>query len=223
MSNLKMKTMVALAAALAVSGCTGKFYDERSKGYVPDLPHQIYPIDVADGKVRLEIPVAGSRLTSEEIDAVRRLAYKSASLSTPVYVRRPASSVTADVKAAHVTRLLVRMGVAPERIHHVTGSANSLEISYARKFAVTKSCDDMWSRPVTETADNRPMPGFGCSTQHNIAAMVDNPEDFQKPRAMTPADINSRIKAVNKFRKREDFNSAKSSQSKISVKDAKAN
>ena len=37
------------------------------------------------------------------------------------------------------------------------------------------------------TIENRPYWNFGCATQRNLAAMVDNPADLVQPRGETPA------------------------------------
>ncbi len=222
-SIVRMHATMALLGALALSGCSSGFYDERVKGFTPELPEATYPIDVVKGAVRLKLSARASGLTAEETDAVRRLGSAASSQSSPVFIHRPAGSLNAEVKAAKIARILTEMGVETARIHHAArAGTGEILVTYRRKFAVTKSCENMWSRPSNETAANRPMPGFGCSQQHNLAAMVDNPEDFAAPRVMPPPDTDSRIEAVRKFRKREDFNSAASAQSKISVKDAKS-
>ncbi len=44
-------------------------------------------------------------------------------------------------------------------------------------------------------------PNFGCATQHNIAAVVANPEDFETPRTATPADAMRRYQVFVDYRK----------------------
>ena len=220
MSVSKIHGAVTLLAALALAGCSGNFYDNRSKGFTPELPEQTYPIDVVKGAVNLRISARTSTLSPREVTSIRRLAASIASMPVPIHVTRPAGSLKAEVKVAHITRLLVDMGVAADRIRHrAVPGVSRIVLSYKRKFAVTRSCDDMWTHPANETASNHPMPGFGCSSQNNLAAMVDNPEDFEHPRVMPPADSDNRLEAIKKFRKKKDFNSATSSQSKVSVKD----
>ena len=222
MSKFKTHGALALLAALALSGCTSKFYDYRMQGFSPEMPSDVYPIDVVKGAVKLKLPARAGHLTAQEEDAVRRLAIQAVSHPSPVVVSRPAGSLTAEVTAAKVTRLLTDAGIEPDRIRHVTHAGGGpLVVSYRRKFAVTKECGD-WSKPVTETAKNRPPANFGCAQQNNIAAMVDNPEDFERPRVMTPPDADNRVNAVVKYRKREDYNSAKSSQSEAKVSDTKS-
>jgi len=156
-----VQLVAALGVATLLAGCTKDMYADLhgERGYSPELPWQVYPIDVASGAVKLKLPARSASLSVEEEDAVRRLAVQAKMLETKIEVRRP----------------------------------------YRRKFAVTKPCGD-WSRPVTETKDNRPYNNFGCSQQHNIAAMVDNPEDFERPQVMDPVDGANRAEAIAKYR-----------------------
>jgi pilus assembly protein CpaD len=49
--------------------------------------------------------------------------------------------------------------------------------------------------------DNRQYHNFGCATQRNLAAMVDNPADLVQPRPETPANATRRSEAFEKYRK----------------------
>ncbi len=221
----KARTIGAALAAMAAAslgGCSSDFYDARMKGFTPELPEQTYPIEVAKGAVRLEVAPTGARLTADEETAVRRLAGQAMSHRSPVLVSRPAGSVNAEVVAARITRLLTEAGIDPMRIRNVAHPGGGpVTVSFRRKFAVTRECGD-WSKPAVETADNRLPPNFGCSQQHNIAAMVDNPEDFERPRLMTPPDAENRVSAINKYRARQDYNSSQSNQAKAKVSDSKS-
>ena len=221
----KTRTIGAALAALAAAslgGCTTDFYDARMKGFTPELPEQTYPIEVVRGAVRLEIPAAHARLSAEEETAIRRLAGQAVSYRSPVTVSRPAGSINAEVVAARITRMLTEAGIDPARIHNVTHPGGGpVTVSFRRKFAVTRECGD-WSKPSVETSANRVLPNFGCAQQHNIAAMVDNPEDFERPRVMTPPDAENRVTAITKYRARQDYNSSQSSQAKAKVSDSKS-
>jgi pilus assembly protein CpaD len=50
---------------------------------------------------------------------------------------------------------------------------------------------------------NDPYYNFGCSGQHNLAAMVDEPSDFIEPRAETPPYTPRRDQVFEKYRKGE--------------------
>ncbi len=213
------KTAGAALAMVLLAGCTTDFYDSRMQGYAPEMPYQTYPIEVRKGTVNLRIPLVSGKLALKERTAVQRLAQDAVGLQTPIIITRPAGSVKGEVLAATITRELISQGVDKARIVHRTGgAAGEVQISYQRKFAVTRACGD-WSKPVNETAMNRPYADFGCSQQHNIAAQVDNPEDFERPRVMTPPDADARNRGIDKYRKGEDTTSQWPGGSKIRIDD----
>jgi len=49
--------------------------------------------------------------------------------------------------------------------------------------------------------ENKPYHNFGCATQRNLAAMIDNPADLEQPRPETPAYTARRTEAFEKYRK----------------------
>ena len=48
--------------------------------------------------------------------------------------------------------------------------------------------------------ENQPSWNFGCASQRNLAAMVDNPADLVQPRGETPAYTMRRTTVVEKYR-----------------------
>jgi len=54
--------------------------------------------------------------------------------------------------------------------------------------------------------ENLAYENFGCASQQNLAAMVDDPEDFIRPRPETPADAARRATVMGKYRKGESTN-----------------
>ncbi len=49
--------------------------------------------------------------------------------------------------------------------------------------------------------ENKPYYNFGCATQRNLAAMIDNPADLQQPRPDTPAYTARRSEMFDKYSK----------------------
>jgi pilus assembly protein CpaD len=47
---------------------------------------------------------------------------------------------------------------------------------------------------------NEPWPDFGCSTQHNFAAVVADPRDLIEPRTSDPVDSLRRSTVIEKYR-----------------------
>jgi pilus assembly protein CpaD len=106
------------------------------------------------------------------------------------------------------------MGVPRSRILVGQHDGGGVEISYIAYVAHTDECGD-WSTNVGDTASNLPMPNFGCSVQHNIAAMVADPRDLVAPRTMSPADANRRETVMGKYEKGEITQADKNKTDKI--------
>ncbi len=188
----KFTLLLALTGAVALGGCQAK-----NTGYVPFTPEELHPIDVVEGKSRITVPVRSGRLGDEGEKMVRRFGAEVAAMPETVVIVRPAG-VSGELAAARATVLLKEQGVAPQRIRHVVSKkGKNLVISTSRKFAVTHECGD-WSKSLSATLNNKPYPNFGCAQQHNLAAMVANPEDFDHPRPMKGPDAERSIRVLTK-------------------------
>lgn len=82
----------------------------------------------------------------------------------------------------------------------------TIKLSYPKISAVAGPCG-LWPEDLgpslqdTGYNENRPYHNFGCATQRNLAAMVDNPADLEQPRPETPAYTMRRNAAFEKYRK----------------------
>jgi pilus assembly protein CpaD len=84
-------------------------------------------------------------------------------------------------------------------------AANSdprVDVSYITYTARADSCGD-WSENLAFSGDNLTPKNFGCSIQHNIAAMVANPRDLLGPGPMGPVDTNRRAIVMDHYEKGE--------------------
>jgi pilus assembly protein CpaD len=83
-----------------------------------------------------------------------------------------------------------------------------IRLSYARIAAVAGPCGE-WPADLGPTimdpsySENRPYHNFGCATQRNLAAMIDNPADLEQPRSETPPYTMRRNAAFEKYRRGE--------------------
>jgi pilus assembly protein CpaD len=82
----------------------------------------------------------------------------------------------------------------------------TIRLSYLTISAVAGPCG-LWPQDLGPNIDNvaynenRSYHNFGCATQRNLAAMVDNPADLEQPRPETPAYTPRRSIAYEKYRK----------------------
>ena len=99
-------------------------------------------------------------------------------------------------------QILADQGIAPQNQVQTTyrgASGAPVMVAFQRDFATTRECGD-WSKDVARTGANMPYPNFGCAGQHNLAALVANPRDFQQPRTETPSDVMRRNQVITDYR-----------------------
>jgi pilus assembly protein CpaD len=89
-----------------------------------------------------------------------------------------------------VERLIRDSGIAPRAVvtgRHETSPERgpTLKLSYERPVAVPPKCGD-WSEDVGLNPERMPYPNFGCATQRNVALMIANPRDLQRPQQENP-------------------------------------
>lgn len=113
-------------------------------------------------------------------------------------------------------------GISRDRIlvstHDVANGDYRVDVSYITYTAHADSCGD-WSENLAFTGDNLTPKNFGCSVQHNIAAMVADPRDLLGPRRFEPADANRADTVVTKYEQGEVTSAQKSQDQSGAVSD----
>jgi pilus assembly protein CpaD len=87
------------------------------------------------------------------------------------------------------------------------GRLATLKLHYPKILAQAGPCG-LWPHDLgpslqRESFENREYHNLGCATQHNLAAMVDNPADLVQPRGEVPAYTARRTTVLDKYRKGE--------------------
>jgi len=82
----------------------------------------------------------------------------------------------------------------------------TIRLSYPKIAAVAGPCgvwpEDLGPSILNERySENKQYHNFGCATQRNLAAMIDNPSDLEQPRSESPAYTARRTAAFEKYRK----------------------
>ena len=183
-----------------------------------------YPIEVKKGEVRLKIPTGhGANFSSDREHEVRKFVDEFRNAGTGyLFISTPsAGGGKANSVAGKVARLASAYGVSASKIRyrHYNGSRRGpVIVAYRRHFAVTKQCGD-WSESMAATYENKPYPNFGCSQQHNIAAMAVNPRDLKTPRSSSSIDAGRIDTVYEKYRKGESTTSQRGNSETGTVSD----
>jgi len=204
----------AVAAVLLAGSCASPsndgtvFADGLRNHPITVTPHyQAMRVAFSDPAEGLS-PEDGSNL-SAFVDEYRARGDGEITISAP---RGPNSSAA----LAYLGDSLVRMGVPRSRIlvgtHDPAANGDTrVEVGYIAYGARTDACGN-WSEDASDTAQNIPLPDFGCSNQHNLAAMVSDPRDLVAPRGMGPADATRRETVVGTYEKAQSTASSKSAE-----------
>lgn len=107
---------------------------------------------------------------------------------------------------SELKKLLARAGVEKGAVQYTSYKPASgdgeapITLSFVQYEAVAAECGLDWSENLGFTPRNLPWPEFGCTTQHNFAAIVADPRDLIEPRTSDPADALRRSTVLEKYR-----------------------
>jgi pilus assembly protein CpaD len=187
-------------------------------------PTDNYPIAVLPGSETLHVSYAGPSQGLSPADSVafdafiaQYMAHGSGAISVSV-----PQGAGEQSEITYFGERLSAMGVDRARIlvgtHAVANGDGRVEVNFVEYKAETKPCGD-WSVDVAEDAENTPMPNFGCSVQHNIAAMVADPRDLVAPLPMSAADAQRRATVMSNYEKGTPTAAQQTSQQSGAVSD----
>ena len=101
---------------------------------------------------------------------------------------------------------IARTGVPRDKIlvstHDTPTGDLRIEVNYIAYQARVEPCGD-WSENLGDVSSNLVPKNFGCSNQHNLAAMVSDPRDLLGPRPMDVPDTARRAAVVDHYEKGE--------------------
>jgi pilus assembly protein CpaD len=228
-----LSALIGLSATLGACTYTG---NEVVTASIPEDYRLRHPIAIEEANRSIVLFVGHGRggLSASQRADVMGLAQ--------VWVRDGTGAIMADVpvdtpnaRAAEATfrearSLLVAGGVPPRGItmrpYHPDDprAFPPIRLTYPRITAVAGPCG-LWPEDLGPNildkgyTANRPYYNFGCSTQHNLAAMVDNPADLVQPRPESPAYTARRTAGFEKYRKGEPTATVYSDAEKAKLSD----
>ncbi|MBC8037235.1 MAG: CpaD family pilus assembly protein [Rhizobiales bacterium] len=190
---------IVLLSAVLLSGCA---LDEVAleDHYAPATHYEKYPIEVRKAPVKMGIAARAGTLTPEQINAATNFAHDARNnAQSKISIRWPTGDGKSRKVAHDIAQLFADEGVPHSKIgvgSYPGPKSSPIRISYVRKVAVTRECGD-WSGDLSHDPANTFHQNYGCATQHNIAAMVARPEDFERPRAISPVEAANRTAAMS--------------------------
>jgi pilus assembly protein CpaD len=208
----------ALAGLSVALGACTYTNGEVVTASVPDDYRLRHPIAVqeADRSIVVFVGHARGGLSASQRADVMGLAQ--------TWVREGTGAIVADVPvdtpnawaaatAFREIQAILAAGGVPSRgivLHHYhpddPRTLPTIRLSYPKISAVAGPCglwpEDLGPSILNERySENKQYYNFGCATQRNLAAMIDNPSDLEQPRSETPAYTARRTAAFEKYRK----------------------
>jgi pilus assembly protein CpaD len=190
----------SLVATLLLASCAGHWAAENGRGDEVD-PQVAYPITVGPHMETLVV-TAGSDAQVQGF-ASAFIASGNGSMTVSAPTPEAGRQVADRLAALGVPRNRIVMGAM------VPGGA--VQLSYVGYGASSPECDAHWPN-LSWTLENLPSPNWGCSTQHNLAAMIADPRDLVNPQTMTPPDTERRMIVIEKWRRGEPTSSQKTQE-----------
>jgi pilus assembly protein CpaD len=188
-------------------------------------------ITVTQTAERIEVPVTPGAMTispasQAELRAFAggylRYGHGALILSTP---SGAANSDAASLIANDTRRALVEAGVSYAAVagstYDASGSADApIIVSFSRYEAEAAECAPLWEQDLAHQSNNQPWASFGCATMNNLAAMVEDPADLLRPRAMDPRDSGRRDTIFDAYREGEQTHADRSNDERIQISNA---
>lgn len=221
--NLKRSLRVAafLGASAALGACTHTNQNSvDTVGSVTTDYRQRHPIVIQEANRTTEVFVGSGRggLTGAQRAEILGLAQDwlregTGGIVIDVPVNTPNARVATD-SLREIQAILNVAGVPPRGINVRNYRPTdprlfaTIRVNYPRIAADAGPCG-LWPEDIGSSIknkgylENRQYHNFGCSTQRNLAAMIDNPSDLVQPRSETPAMTARRNVAFAKYRKGE--------------------
>lgn len=176
-------------------------------------------IAVAPGEVTLD---AGTRAELRDFaSGYLRFGHGALVMSTPV---GGANSEAAALVAQEARVALTNAGVSFAAIagSSYDGSHETapLVLSFSRFEAQAPECAPLWEQDLAHQSNNQPWESFGCATQANLAAMIEDPRDLLRPRAEDPRDSQRRATVMEAYREGDQTHSDRSNDERIQISNA---
>ena len=184
----------------------------------PDVPYDYrlrHPITVTEAERTLQLFIGANRgeLTAEQRAELLAFAQNWKQEATGgVLIDLPTGTANEGSAAAalrEIQSILAATGVPPKAMMVRKYPANArtlatVRVTYPKITAQAGPCG-MWPEDIgpsfnRDYFENQPHWNFGCASQRNLAAMVDDPADLVQPRAETAAYAMRRTTVFEKYR-----------------------
>ena len=157
--------------------------------------------------LHVDIPARASGLSRNQVADLHRFVARYKAEGTGRLSVSVSSQSRGSVGAANAIddlgRVIQQLDVRPtevvrERHSDLHRSRSMLRLSFAKPVAVAPECGH-WQRDIGRERERVFYPEFGCATQRNLAGMVANARDLQRPQDEQPRSAERRSQTWSKY------------------------
>ena len=212
-ARIATRLLAIVGCAAMLAGCM------TDKAAIPEAPRDLrqrHPIAIREGVHTVELFIGTKRgeLTLDQRADVIGFAHAwRREAAGGILIDLPAGTsneVAAASAAQEVRSLMTSMGVPPQDIEvrpyrpEDPRTLATLRLNYPRLVASAGPCGlwphDLGPNSDREHSENMQYWNFGCTSQHNLAAQVENPADLVQPRAESAAYTPRRTMVLERYR-----------------------
>lgn len=189
-----------------------------------------HTIDVTQAVQSMEVAAAPGQMSLDGGSRARLNAFANDYLRYghgPLVLETPsggANAEAASMVAADTRRALLDAGVSYAAIAGSTrsaeGDASPILVSFERYHAQAPECAPIWEQDLAHQSNNQPWASFGCATNANLAAMVEDPADLLRPREADARDGGRRDNVMEAYREGDVTHAARSNDERIQISNA---
>jgi pilus assembly protein CpaD len=216
------RLLAIVGGAAMLAGCYTDhlaYSDEAATAPMTNDYRQRHPISIEEGAHTVELFIGGKRggLTTAQRADVLAFAHEWHREATGgILIDLPAGTSNEAAAAnalPEVRSLLVAAGVPPDGIDvrpyrpATPHTLATIRLNFPKMVAHVGPCG-LWPQDLGPTFDRQHLENteywnFGCATQRDLAAMVDNPADLAQPRGEAPTSTGHRSAMLDKYRRGE--------------------
>jgi pilus assembly protein CpaD len=226
---MKSRLPLLLLSVSALTACASVPEPDTTRAPIPTQADRHQPTAQAAIQ-RLELAVAPGQTQLAASERAQLHVFANDYLRYghgPLVLETPsngANSEAASILAADARRTLAEAGVSYAAIAGSTreagGESMPILVSFDRFEAQAAECAPLYEQDLAHQSNNQPWASFGCSTNFNLASMVEDPADLLRPRDAAARDSGRRDTVMDAYREGEQTHATRSADERVTISNA---
>lgn len=214
----------------ALTACAGVPAPDTNYAATPSAA-DTHRIEVTQQEDRLDVSVAAGdvALTNKArsdlasfASGYLRYGHGALILSTPSGgPNANSASIVANETRMALTEAGIPYAAIAGSTYDASGAADApIVVTFTRFEAQAPECTPLYEQDLGHQSNNQPWESFGCSTQSNLAMLVEDPADLLHPRDEDPRDSNRRAVMLDHYRNGEVTHATRDADERVTISSA---